>query len=205
MTNSYIKKNTGYDIDIFEEYKTDVMHVLKKGKIDHNDVYFVENYLKAYDANPDQQKNTTLLKELLTKYENDLAEVLKSAGPVEVIYGMACGNKSWQGNEAEYKEKLKEFNKDWLLAEELSPNGIDKLNVQFNGKGENALTYVVILLENAGSGTIYCARGEKLPIKAYWKDNHTVIIETKSTYQYHDKCQQVRSYGEVFKIEYIEV
>ena len=138
---------------------------------------------------------------MLTKYENDLAELLRSEVVVEVIYGISIGNKSWEGNEAAYKEKVKEFNKDWLLAEELAPDGTTKLQVQFSGKGEHALTYVVILL-NTGSGTIYCARGEKLPIKAYWKDKNTVVIETKKAYSYHDKYHQVSSYDEVYKIEY---
>lgn len=94
--------------------------------------------------------------------------------------------------------------KDWLLVEEIAPNGTDKLHIQFSGKGEHAITYVVILLAN-GSGNIYSARGEKLPIKAYWKDNHTVVIETKKAYDSCTKVKQISSYGEVIKIEYIEV
>jgi hypothetical protein len=143
---------------------------------------------------------------LLTKHEAYMAELFSREEVVtEKFYGIAQGKKTWTVDEAGYEQLFREISKDWLLEEETAPNKTNKLQLQFSGKGENALTYVVILLENAGSGTIYCARGEKLPIKAYWKDNHTVIIETKSTYQYHDKCQQVRSYGEVFKIEYIEV
>jgi hypothetical protein len=204
--NKYIKENTPYEIDIFEGYKTDVMPILEKGTIDFNDVNLVEKYLKVYNGVSEEQKNVALLKDLLTKHEAYMAELFSREDVVtEKFYGFTNRKKSWTVDEAGYEQLFRQISKDWLLEEETAPNKTNKLQVQISGKGDYALTYVIILLENAGSGTIYCARGEKLPIKAYWKDNHTVVVETKSTYQYHEKYQQVRSYDEVFKIEYIEV
>lgn len=203
--NKYIKETTPYEIDVFEKYKTDVMPVLKKGKIDHNDVYLVEKYLKAYSEVAEEKDNIVLLKELLSKHEAYMAELLSGEDVItETYHYVVQGKKSWTVKGEDYEEFSKELHKDWLLAEEIAPNCSYKLQVQFSGKGEYALTYVVITLEG-GSGNIYSAKGEKLPINAYWKDNHTVVIETKSTYQYHEKYQKVRSYDEVVKIEYVEL
>lgn len=203
--NKYIKEKTGYDIDVFEQYKNDVLPIISKGSITANDVYFVEKYLKAYASFPEEQNNITFLKTLLAEYEANLVELITGSDVItESFHFMLKGKKSWTVKGEDYERFKKEHDKDWLLAEETAPNGTDKLHVQFSGKGEQAITYVVILLAN-GSGNIYCARGEKLPIKAYWKDNHTVVIETKKAYDNHTKVKQISSYGEVIKIEYIEV
>lgn len=200
--NTYIKENTPYEIDIFETHKIDVIPVLEKGTIDQNDVYLIENYLKAYSEVAGEQKNVSVLKHLLTKYEVCLSEFLNSEDVItEKYHSIVQGKKNWTVKDEGYDQLFREINKDWLIDVETAPNGVYKLQVQFSGKGDYALTYVVILLEG-NSGTIYVAQGEKLPIRAYWKDNHTVVIETKSEYQYREKYQQVKSYDEVFKIEY---
>jgi hypothetical protein len=200
--NKYIKENTPYEIDVFEKYKTDIKPILEKATIDHNDVYLVEKYLKVYSDIPEELQNVIILKDLLINYEASLAEFISSEDEAtEKFYGFTRGNRSWTVDEAGYEQLYKEINKDWLLDEKMSPDGISRIQVQFSGKGEYALTYVVIAIKG-GSGTVYCAKGEKLPINAYWEDDHTVIIETKSEYQYHEKYQQVRSYDEIFKIEY---
>lgn len=203
--NTYIKENTPYEIDIFEDYKTDIIPVLKKQRIDYNDVYLIEKYLKAYSGAFEEQQNVTLLKKLLAEHEAHIAEIFEGEDVVtEKYHYITQGDKSWIIKDEGYDQLFRERNKDWLLSVATAPNDIYKLQVQFSGTGEYALTYIVITL-GGGSGNIYCAKGEKLPIKAYWKDNHTVVVETKSTYQYHEKYKQVRSYDEVFKIEYIEV
>jgi hypothetical protein len=73
---------------------------------------------------------------------------------------------------------------------------------QTNGINEYALTEVSIVLKG-GSGCIYCAKGSSLPIKAYWKVNSTVVIETKEEYTTHTKYSTVSSYEDIVKIEYI--
>jgi hypothetical protein len=201
--NKYIKENTGYDFDVFEQYKADALPIILKGSINDNDVYLVEKYLKAYATVPEEESNVGLLRNLLAKRETYLAESHSGEDVINKTYLIVQGKKSWTVDEADYQKLRKELDKDWLLAEEFAPNGVDKLQVQFSGKGEHALTDVVITLKG-GSGSIYSANGEKLPIKAYWKDNHTVIVETSNKYKHHDKYQQVSSYGEVVKIEYVE-
>ena len=198
--NDYIKENTGYDIDIFEEYKTRILPILAKKEIDNNDSYLVENYLKAYRLNPKEKENVAILEGLLVAHKI-MIDKMMSLGKTETFYSIVQGKKSITMNEEEYTVYNKKFNDKWLLSEEISPNGLFKLNVQFNGKGACASTYVVISLI-AGTGIVYGVVGEKLPIKAYWGDNNSVIIETKKEYKTSCKYSQVSSYGEVFKIEY---
>lgn len=202
--NKYIKENTSYEVNLFEQFKADVLPIIKKGSINHNDVYLVEYYMKAYAANSDEQDNIAILKNLQAKrevYLNDLAqgEELITKSFHEIIQG----KKSWTVADEDYEKFYKEHSKDWLLEKVIAPNGVNKLLIQHSGKGEHALTYIVIELK-AGSGTIYGALGEKLPIKTYWKDDNTVVVETKKNYEILNKYKQVSSYGNVVKIEYVE-
>lgn len=196
--NNYIKEQTGYDIDIFEEFKANVMPILSRESINDNDVYQIENYLKAYGLHPEEQENVRLLKALLAKRE---AEINKWMSDGEVItikgYDVVQGKNSRTMNEVEYQEYIKE----WQLCEEIAPNGFCKLSVEISGEGAHALTYVTISLRG-GFGVVYDAKGEKLPIKAYWIDDNHIIIETKKEYESWRNYKQVSSYGEVIKIEY---
>lgn len=58
-----------------------------------------------------------------------------------------------------------------------SPNGKCRVRIQKDDTGIHALTCVVIIL-GGGSGTLYCAKGENLPIQVYWKDDSTIVINT---------------------------
>jgi hypothetical protein len=196
--NNYIKEHTGYDIDIFEEFKTNVMPIISKGSIDDNDIYPIENYLKAYGSQPEEQEHVALLKTLLAKREAEINKLMSLGETITIKgYDIVQGKNSRTMNEFEYQEYIKE----WQLCEEIAPNGFCKLSVQISGEGACALTYVVISLRG-GSGVVYNAKGEKLPIKAYWIDDHHVIIETKKEYENWLNYKQVSSYGEVVKIEY---
>ncbi|TKC02379.1 hypothetical protein [Pedobacter cryotolerans] len=113
------------------------------------------------------------------------------------------GKKSWTVADEDYEQFYKENSKDWLLEEVIAPNGVNKLLIQHSENGEHALTYIVIELKG-GSGTIYAALGEKLPIKTYWRNDNTVVVETKSDYEILNKYNQVSSYGDIVKVEYVE-
>lgn len=83
------------------------------------------------------------------------------------------------------------------------PDCIRRVMVRSNGIDKSALTEVSIILKG-GSGCIYCAAGENLPIKAFWKDKSTVVIETKNEYGVSIRHDQVSSFDDVIKIEYVE-
>lgn len=196
----YIKLHTGYDINIFEELKMNILPIVEKGVIEGNDSYHIERFLKVYETDIEEGTNvgvlSKLLKELNAKREAEIASLVSLGGEIETIY--VIGDKVI--SEAEYKTYLHK----WQLFKDTSPNGLNFVSVEFSGTADCALTFVVISLPG-GSGSIYCAKGEKLPIKAYWKDNHTVVVETKSEYKYLNKHHKVRSYDEVVKIEYVVV
>ena len=198
--NSYIKEKTGYHIDIFEEFKTQVAPIIAKGTINDNDVYKVKNYLKAYSANPEEQDNIYPLKTLLAKREATIKKWI-SNGDLVFTKGEFITNSN---GKLISPEEHKKFMDSWLMYEVMAPNGIHKLSVQISGKGEHALTYVNITL-GGGVGGVYGAIGERLPLNVYWKNNHHVVIETSKEYQVSFSYQQVSSYGEVVKIEYAEL
>ncbi|RZK56463.1 MAG: hypothetical protein EOO91_12090 [Pedobacter sp.] len=203
--NKYIKKNTNYEIDLFETFKTAVLPIIKKGRIDDNDVYLVEDFINAYAENIDEQEKIINLNNLQAKRESYLNDLLQDEDVITEKFNLIVqGKKSWTIAEEDYEEYLRESNKNWLLAEAIAPNGTNKLHLQFSGKGEQALTYINISLKG-GFGSIYTAIGEKLPIKMYWKDDHNVVVETKSDYKFMNKYKQVSSYGDVVKIEYVEI
>ncbi|MFP5082130.1 hypothetical protein [Pedobacter sp. JCM 36344] len=47
--------------------------------------------------------------------------------------------------------------------------------------------------------------GAGLQIEAYWKDNSTIIVKKKKEYSAEIKHEQVSSFDDVVKIEYLEV
>jgi len=64
-------------------------------------------------------------------------------------------------------------------------------------------TQVIINFKHSGGG-VYSINGINKGIKAYWKDNSTIIIETFKKYEATSKMPQVQSFNDVVKIEYIE-
>lgn len=202
--NKYIKENTKYEIDLFETFKIDVLPIIKKASINDNDVYLVENYLKAYANNIDEQKNIAILNNLQAKRGTNLNNLTQGEDVTRMSYHeIVKGKKSWTVADEDYQHFHKEINKDWLLSEAIAPNGVDKLLIQFSGKGEHAITYINIY-KKSGAGAIYTALGEKLPIKAFWKDDNHIVVETKSEYKFLNKYKQVSSYDEVIRIDYVE-
>jgi len=175
--NTYIRESTDYDVDIYAEYKTQALSIILKGHIENNDIYVIERYIKAYGADQQEQERITILNGLLAEYETRFK---REVNPDSIIYSEVVNDST---NEI------------------ISPNGNSRLNVQFNGKGSEALTYVNISLKG-GTGAICGFKGERLPIKAYWESEYHVIIECNREYNVLFKYSQVSSYGEIIIIKY---
>ena len=175
--NTYIRENTDYDVDIYAEYKTQALSIILKGHIENNDIYVIERYIKAYGADQQEQERITILNGLLAEYETKFKW---EVNPDAIIYSDVVNDSA---NEI------------------ISPNGNSSLNVQFNRKGSEALTYVNISLKG-GTGAICGFKGERLPIKAYWESEYHVIIECNQEYNILFKYSQVSSYGETIIIKY---
>lgn len=169
---SYIRAQTGYEMDIFEGFRRDVDTIISKGKIENATSAGNHVIVQIKAPSPD--------------YESTLMTGLDSTSRII--------------SEAEYATFR--YN-DGLLSECDSPDGLRQIMTRTNGTEENALTEVSIILKG-GSGCIYCARGLSLPIKASWKDNSTIVIETQKEYPVEIKHHTVRSFQDVVKIEYLE-
>ena len=69
--------------------------------------------------------------------------------------------------------------------------------------GKHASTHVAIEFPTA-SGAVYGTNNIHHDVKAFWKDNHTIVIETKKDYEASKRHKEVRSFDDVITIEYIE-
>ena len=87
--------------------------------------------------------------------------------------------------------------------EATSPDGKRHLRVTQWSSGKNASTYVTVHFPTA-NGSVYALNGICTDIKAWWKDNSTIVIETKKEYEANTQSKQVRSFDDVITIEYIE-
>lgn len=93
--------------------------------------------------------------------------------------------------------------KHFKQQEAASPDGKWKLRVVECGDSKNASTTVSIQFPTA-SGAVYALVGICPEVNAWWKDNATLIIETRKEYKVLLQHRQVRSFDDVVRIEYLE-
>lgn len=67
-------------------------------------------------------------------------------------------------------------------------------------KGESG---VYIEFKNSGSG-LYSIDTVGADIKAYWVDNHEIVIETRKSYESNQKFEQVQNFNDIVKVRYVE-
>lgn len=82
-----------------------------------------------------------------------------------------------------------------------SPDGRLRVRVTQWRKGTNASTYVALIFPTA-SGAICGIPGIRPDIRAEWIDNTTVLITTNNLDGAHVRYQEVRSLGEIIRIQY---
>lgn len=214
----FIKNETGFDIDIFEDLRNEVAIIVSNEKIKSGEEFFkVQHLLKVYESTAEAPALIAQLKALIDDFTaanslNQATAGLEHSVTKQVVVQVQApppnvGNATTlsieETTEILTPEAFAEMNRrNGLLSEVRSPDGNRLVRVQTNGLGKNALTDVSISLRG-GSGSIYCAKGARLPIKAYWGDNQTVVIETHQEYTYITKHHQVRSFDDVVKIEYL--
>ncbi len=175
---SYIREKTGYDIDIFESLRNRIDTIIEQKEIkNQKELRDVSTMLNVYQQTPGDQKKIDILNNLLIDFAK------RTSKP---------------------KSSRKNKHLSNQLSEAYSPDHQRKLIVAKSGTDENnASTYVVIQFEHA-SGPIFGTRGINPNINAYWKDNSTIVIETKKDYIVVTQCEQVQSFQDIVKIEYIE-
>ncbi|TZF84830.1 hypothetical protein FW774_07580 [Pedobacter sp. BS3] len=213
---NYIKERTGYEIDIFADLRHEVATIASKGKIENDEeLKSVDIMLQVYRGMSADKEQIDILVNLIDERKKPYEVISKTEFPevkhviVQVAIPPPDSNypvmadtvgTSKELSEAEFAELQR---KNGLLSEARSPDNRRQIMTRTNGSTQNALTEVSILLKG-GSGCIYCAKGTSLPIKAYWKDNNTVVIETRKEYIVDIRHEKVRSFEDVVKIEYIE-
>lgn len=215
----YIKEHTGYEIDIFKELRRDVATIVSKRKIeDDGELRSVDLMIQVFQSKSVGKEQIDLLIDLTDEFakrkhpvkivgEAAFSEVkhvivqLKVPHPdSESTVTTDTGGTSRTIGEVEFATLQRN---NGVLSEHRSPDSLRKIMTRTNGVEKNALTEVSIMLKG-GSGCIFCARGLSLPIKAYWKNNSTVVIETKKEYSVEIKHHTVSSFEDVVKIEYME-
>lgn len=84
-----------------------------------------------------------------------------------------------------------------------SPDGRCILHVTQQSDGKHSSTDVAIRFATI-SGVIYSTEGIHPQIIPWWKDNHTIVIETSGEYEVHAQYKHVRSFNDSINIEYVE-
>ncbi|RDC54392.1 hypothetical protein DU508_21980 [Pedobacter chinensis] len=205
---NHIKEQTGYSIDLYDDLHLKINQIIQKGKIsdadEFRDVHFM-NQIREKEAN--KSFDTNHLNDLIDKYKEDIfsqtghfrIDFQKELTEDDVVEKKIFMVNNKQLTEEAYDKLRKD---QGLLYKVNSPNRKNWIELQSNGKNECALTYIVIGVDG-GSGSIYCVKGENLPIKAYWIDDSTILIETKK-YETLNRYQKVSTKNTVINIKYID-
>ena len=197
----YIKEKTGYDIDIFEDLRNRVNAIVAQNKIgsqkELNDIGIM---LRFYHETKADGEEIEKLKALLTDYSKHTNGI---SGKRKGEYCEVISRVEKDGIEVvtitiSTGPKPKHFEEQWAT----SPDGKRKLVVVQLSDGKHASTYVAVHFPTA-SGAVYGTSGIRPDVKAWWKDNSTIVIETKKVYEANTQNKQVRSFDDVISIEYI--
>jgi hypothetical protein len=198
----YIKGKTGYDIDIFEDLRKRVAAIIAQNEIrSEKELNDIGTMLRFYHETSADGKEVEKLNALLTDYskrtnkishkrKGEYSEVISRVekdGIEKVTVSFSTGTKP-----EHFEEQV-----------ETSPDGKRSLRVTQWGDGKHASTYVTVEFPTA-SGAIYSMSGICPDVKAWWKDNSTIVIETRKENKANTQHKEVRSFDDVISIEYIE-
>lgn len=200
--SAYVKEKTGYDIDLFEGLFERVEAIIARNKIcneeEGQEISIMLSY--RYQTSVDQQIDENLLN-LLNTYANTLKKSKSNyseiIGEIEIDGVMETVERIRIGSKPDFRE----------VEEIIAPDGKRTLRLtRFSSDGQ-ASTGVDIQFDTANgsiAGTVYNLEGLHDNVKVFWKDNETIIIETKSTHVANIKRTQIRSFADEIRIEYLE-
>eukprot|EP01133_Synstelium_polycarpum_P010486 gene10486-12207_t len=182
----FIKEQTGYEIDIFKDLQDRIEAIVASKEITTDrELYDVRLMSGIYEKTSGDQKKLAVLQNLVVAFTDKI--------PVE--------RSSKVISEQKYKEMRR---RSGFLLDLASPDKKNRLELYTNGKDGYAQTSVNVYLKDGHGGPVYTAKGQSLPIKTYWKDNRTVVIETKKTYEVTTRYEKLSSLKNVIRIEYTE-
>lgn len=199
----YIKETTGYELDIFAGLRERVEAVLERKEIrddkEHSDVM---QMLRYYEQTAGGKEIRDRLGLLLSAWAMRMLAKpdMRKSGYMEVISRVEKDGLIIDEGYFSIGPKPKHF----VNNEVVSPDGRRRLRVVQWGNGTNSSTYVSVELKG-GSGAIYGLDGIFPDVKAYWKDNQAIVIETEKDHKANTRCSRVRSFDDVIRIEYVIV
>ncbi len=196
----HIKKNTGYDFDIFAEHRSGFEEVLAKGRIDTDK--------ECNDFCIMISQEITDEKELVEKYGHLLGDFNQRR--------MAAIEASPELKK-EYDEKHELVEEDGELIgifyshgkpshhnrrEVESPDKQRRLSITEHAYSDQSSTQIDLDFKNYGC-SLYSVDGIHPEINAFWKDNQSIVIETKGYEPSHRKYRKLEIYGDIITVEYI--
>jgi len=198
---SYIKEKTGYDIDIFEDLRKRVDTIVAQNEIrSQKELNDVGTMLRFYHETAADGEKAEKLIALLTDYSKRTKE---ASGKRNSQYSEVVSNVDKDGiEEVTVRISSGPKPKHFEEQEATSPDGKRKLRVVQWGDGKHASTYVNIMFPTA-SGAVFAMSGIH-DVKAFWKDNSTMVIECPKERTANTQHKQVRSFDDVISIEYVE-
>jgi hypothetical protein len=182
----YIKAKTGYEIDIFGVFQKRIDKIVDRKSIKTENEYrdVLEMVDSLCQSTPVDQIKIDTLNNLLIDFDDKIS-----------------GNKIPKAKRKS-KDKKQYFNKQLYSA--FSPDNKRQLTITESGTDETyCSTQVFIQFEKSGAG-VYAANGINLSIATYWKDNNTIVIETKKEYLTSQKWETIQDFRDILKVEYIE-
>ncbi|MFT3934894.1 MAG: hypothetical protein QM726_14815 [Chitinophagaceae bacterium] len=193
---TFIQQKTGIEIDAFEDIEEQIKNISQNGRIENQQAYHALShnlYLLKQANKPiaDEAKVSSMIKD----YNNRRS---KKEHVEKVITDLPDGRQMVSisfstGPKPKHLERK----------ESTSPDGKRKVMVTEWSDGKNPNTSVTVFFEKA-SGCIYGTAGIQPDIKAYWKDNNNIVVETKKAYTSFVKHKEIRSYQDIVNVEYIE-
>jgi hypothetical protein len=181
----YIKEKTGYDIDIFDNFQKRIDKIIERKKIK------TENEYRDVLAMVDNLCQQTPVNEQKIDVLNNLL----------IDFGDKISGTKTPKSKRKFSTKNNYFTNQ--LSASYSTDNKRKLTLTESGDENYTSTQVFIEFEQSGAG-VYTTNGINLGIRTYWKDNNTIVIETKKDYLALQKWEQVQSFKDIVKVEYIE-
>lgn len=198
----YINEKTGYDIDIFEDLRKRYAVVIEQNEIrNQTELNEVGSMLHYFQETSPEGEEAKKLRKLISNYSQHqvtsgkrksehskvISRVEKADGTLEETVEVSTGPKP-----KHYEEQVA-----------TSPDGKRRVRIAQWSDGKNASTYVAVEFPTS-SAAVFGLNGIYPDVTAWWKDNSTIIIETKKDYPANTKHKQVRSFDDVIAIDYIE-
>ncbi len=85
-----------------------------------------------------------------------------------------------------------------------SPNGESEIKVGERGSDSTSWITQVLLNFKGCGGAIYSVPGRNLNVRAFWKGNDSIIIETKALYKPYQKHDFMQCFSKKVKVIYVE-